>query len=158
MDLTIGVDDPRAEDVLTLLRAHLAFSRGTTPAEFSFALDAEELADVGATFFAARRNGDLVGIAALKPLDAGHAELKSMHTRKAERGRGVGRAMVEHVLSFARQQGYRRVSLETGTTVEFEPARRLYSTLGFAACGPFGAYQPSPFNTFMTIDLASTQA
>jgi len=61
--------------------------------------------------------------------------------------------MVEHVLTFARHKGYRRVSLETGATDDFVPARELYAKAGFRPCGPFGDYKPSPYNTFMTIDL-----
>ena len=94
-----------------------------------------------------------VGVTALKRLDQSHAELKSMHTRETERGRGAGRAMVEHLLTFARREGYRRVSLETGSTDEFVAARALYAKAGFRTCGPFGDYQPSPYNTFMAISL-----
>jgi putative acetyltransferase len=153
MDLEISVDDPRAADVRELLAAHRAFSRAVTPAEHSFALDVDELAEPGVTFFSARSNGWLVGVGALKRLDDTHAEVKSMHTRQTRRGRGVGRALVEHILAFARSAGYRQVSLETGTTEEFVPARTLYERAGFRPCGPFGDYPPSPYNTFMTITL-----
>jgi putative acetyltransferase len=154
MDLAIGTDDPRAEDVSALLATHLAFSRGVTPAEYSFALGVEQLLEPGVTFFSARHAEALVGVAALKRLDASHAELKSMHTREAVRGRGVGRALVEHLLVFARREGYRRMSLETGSTAEFIPARSLYARTGFRPCEPFGGYVTSPYNTFMTIALS----
>ena len=153
MELVIRNDDPRAEDVRELLATHLAFSRGVTPAEYSFALDLDQLVDPGITFFSARRAGHLVGIAALKRLDETHGELKSMHTREAERGRGVGRALVEHILGFARGAGYRRVSLETGATEDFVAARTLYTRIGFKGCAAFADYHPSPYNTFMTMDL-----
>lgn len=153
MDLEIGVDDPRAADIRELLAAHRAFAREVTPAEYSFALDADELAEPGVTFFSARSKGWLVGVAALKRLDEDHAEIKSMHTRQTRRGRGVGRALLEHILDYARSAGYRRVSLETGTPDEFIPARTLYEHAGFEPCGPFGGYAASPYNTFMTIAL-----
>lgn len=153
MELTIGVDDPAANDVHDLLRDHLAFARGATPAAYSFALDADELVESGVTFFTARRKGVLVAIGALKRIDDGHAELKSMHTRESQRGRGAGKAMVEHVLGEARLQGYRRVSLETGSTDEFVAARVLYTKMGFRPCAPFGDYEASAYNTFMTIEL-----
>ena len=97
----------------------------------------------------------MVGIAALKQIDETHGELKSMHTREAERGRGVGRALVEHILGFAREAGYRRVSLETGTTEDFVAARTLYARLGFESGAAFADYRPSPYNTFMTMSLES---
>ena len=153
MALEIAVDDPRAEDVRALLEVHLAFSVSSTPPEYSFALDVAQLVEPGVTFFSARDAGRLVGVAALKRLDDTHAELKSMHTREAERGRGVGRALVEHVLAFAREKGYRRVSLETGTPDDFTAARLLYARCGFEPCGPFGDYAASPYNTFMTRSL-----
>lgn len=153
MDLVIRVDDPRAEDVRELLAIHLAFSRAVTPVEYSFALDVDQLVDSSVTFFSARRAGQLVGVAALKRLDETHGELKSMHTREAERGRGVGQALVEHILAFAQEAGYRRVSLETGTTEHFAPARGLYARIGFKPGTAFADYQPSSYNTFMTMSL-----
>jgi putative acetyltransferase len=155
MELEIGIDDPRAEEVVALLAAHLAFTRRVTPPQYSFALDVEQLVEPDVTFFTARRAGLVAGVAALKRLDDAHAELKSMHTREAERGRGVARAMVMHVLAFARQAGYHRVSLETGATEDFLPARSLYAGVGFRPCGPFGGYRASPYNTFMSMRLDS---
>jgi putative acetyltransferase len=155
MELVIRVEDPRAEDVRELLATHLAFSQGVTPLEYSFALDVDQLVDSSVTFFSARRAGQLVGVAALKRLNETHSELKSMHTREAERGRGVGRAMVEHILAFARGAGYRRVSLETGATEDFAAARSLYARVGFKPCAAFADYQPSSYNTFMTMSLES---
>ncbi len=76
-----------------------------------------------------------------------------MHTAQAARGRGIGRAMLGHLLGLARGHGYRRVSLETGTMIEFAPARTLYHSAGFVACGPFADYQPSEDNCFMTLVL-----
>lgn len=158
VELEIGMDDPRAEDVRALLASHLEFSRGATPAEYSFALDVEQLVEPGVTFFSARRDGQLMGVAALKRLNAIHGELKSMHTRGTDRRRGVGRALVENILAFARDQGYQRVSLETGSTAEFVAARRLYANCGFGTCEPFGDYAPSAYNTFMSISLVPAAA
>ena len=155
MDLVIDVDNPLADDVRVVLALHLKFSRGVTPVEYAFALDGQQLVEPAVTFFSARRSGAVVAIAALKRLDRFEAEVKSMHTRQAERGQWVGQAMVEHLLSFAQREGYRRVSLETGTTAEFLPARALYAKAGFRPCGPFGGYAPSPHNTFMTIELGT---
>lgn len=153
VEIEIGIDDPRTEDVRSLLTTHLGFSRTVTPTEYAFALDVEELLQPGVTFFSAREAGRLVGVAALKRLDETHAELKSMHTTEAKRRRGVGQALVQHILEFARRAGYRRVSLETGATDEFIGARALYKRAGFRPCEPFGNYAASPYNTFMTTSL-----
>jgi putative acetyltransferase len=95
----------------------------------------------------------LLGVGALKRLDETHAELKSMHTSEAARGQGVGRAMVGHLLAVAADRGYQRVSLETGTTDAFAPARSLYTTVGFKPCAPFGEYTDNRHSAYMTIDL-----
>lgn len=151
--IRIGPDDPGRDDVAELLRTHLAFSHAATPAEYVFALDAPALSDPAVTFFSARIGGDLVGIGALKHLDAEHAELKSMHTRAGLRRQGVGRAMVAHLLEVARAEGYKRVSLETGTMDDYAPARALYTSAGFVPCAPFADYEETPYNTCMTKTL-----
>lgn len=150
---TIDVEDPGRPDVRELLERHLAFCRAVTPLEHAFALDLDGLRDPSITVFALRREGALLGVGALKELDPGHGEIKSMHTAAEARGLGVGRALVDHLVATATGRGYTRISLETGTMVEFAPARRLYAAAGFEACGPFGDYAASPDNTFMTLPL-----
>jgi putative acetyltransferase len=147
----ISVDDPRAADVRALLEQHLALMRATSPPEDVHALDLDGLLDPAVTFFSFRRDGELLAVGALKQLDGQHAELKSMHTARAARGRGVARALLEHLVGVARARGCDRVSLETGTQDAFAPARSLYAGAGFRPCGPFGSYRPSPSSTFMTL-------
>jgi len=151
--IRIGIDDPRADDVRALLDRHLAFADSHSPPEDVHALDAERLVDPAITFFGLRRDGQLVAVGALKRLDDGHVELKSMHTAREVRGQGFGRAMLDHLLAVARARGYRRMSLETGSMDAFAPARAMYATAGFATCGPFADYAPSPNSTFMTMLL-----
>jgi putative acetyltransferase len=149
----IVVDDPRKPDVRALLERHLALMLSASPPEHSFALNVDGLLDPAITFCSLRADGELLGVGALKRLDAEHAEIKSMHTAQDARGRGVGRAMLAHLLGLARSRGFRRVSLETGTMAEFAPARALYVSAGFVACGPFADYKPSDDNCFMTLAL-----
>ena len=154
----IGVDDPRTEDVRALLETHLAFCHSVTPIAHAYAMDVDRLSEPEVTSFSARDGKLLVGVGALKRLDESHAELKSMHTSEAARGRGVGRAIAGHILGFARAQGYRRVSLETGTMDAFASARALYARMGFETCEPFGDYARSPYNTWMTMSLSAPAA
>jgi putative acetyltransferase len=149
----IETDDPRADDVRELLGRHLAYARATTPAHEVYALDVDALADPSVTFFSFRAGGELLGVAALKRLSAGHAEIKSMHTAEAARGQGIGRRLVEHLLAVARERGYRRVSLETGAGPAFASARELYARAGFTPCPPFGDYTPSANSSCMTLSL-----
>ena len=146
----IAIDDPRDPEIRQLLDRHLAFAEASTPAEHIHALDPDGLLEPSITFFSLRHEGKVVGIGALKQLGPDHAELKSMHTLKEVRGHGVGQAMVSHLLAVAAERGVSRVSLETGTSAAFEPARRLYARGGFVPCEPFGDYAETSNNFFMT--------
>ena len=92
----------------------------------------------------------LIGCGALKELDSRHGEIKSMRTASSHRRKGAAKQMVQHILAEARRRGYRRLSLETGATEAFEPARRLYEKFGFDYCGPFGDYGADSNSAFMT--------
>jgi putative acetyltransferase len=152
--LEIATDSPLNADVRALLEAHLTFAHTETPAGHVHALDPDALLDPAVTFFSAREDGVLLGIGALKALDDAHGELKSMHTRDVARQRGVGRAMVRHLLAVAADRGYRRVSLETGAMDVFAPARALYASVGFRRCEPFGEYTVNPYSVCMTLELS----
>jgi putative acetyltransferase len=152
-DGEITIEDPGAPDVRRLLAIHLTFARGQTPPEDAHAMDVDELRDPAVTFFSFRRDGALLAVGALKRLDAEHAEVKSMHTVEGARGGGIGRRMIEHLIAVARQAGYRRLSLETGSMAAFAPARALYAGVGFEPCEPFADYRASPNSTYMSMRL-----
>jgi putative acetyltransferase len=61
--------------------------------------------------------------------------------------------MLSHLLAVARNRGFTRVSLETGSAFAFAPARSLYASAGFRQCEPFGDYRLSPNSTYMTLRL-----
>jgi len=154
--VVIAADDPLAHDVAALLATHLAFARAVTAADDVHALPTDELAGADVAFFSARVDGAVVGIGALKHLDGDHVEIKSMHTAASARGRGVGRAMVQHLVDTAREHGCRRVSLETGSMTAFAPARALYAAAGFEECDSFGDYGASPERVCMTLVLSTS--
>jgi putative acetyltransferase len=149
----IAIDDPRRPEVRALLERHLAFCLSETPPEHSFALDVDGLRQPSIAFFSYRDDGTLLGVGAIKELDAENAELKSMHTAAEARGRGVGRAILTHLISFAESRGYRRVLLETGTTPGFDAARAMYESSGFLPAEPFADYVRTQDNTFYSRDL-----
>lgn len=151
--VVISLDDPTRADVRALLGRHLAFARLHSPPEDVHALDGMGLMEADVSFFSARAGDSLLAIGALRQIDPGHAELKSMHTAEAARGRGVGRVMLEHLIGVARSRGCRRVSLETGTMAAFAPARGLYASAGFEVCDPFDRYRLSENSVCMTLVL-----
>lgn len=149
----IGPDDPLAPDVAALIESHLVDMHGQSPPEHVHALQSQALAQMGVQFFSARSRAELVAIGALKAIGPDHAELKSMRTAPAWRRRGVGAQILAHLLAVAREQGFARASLETGTMDYFAPARAMYHKAGFVVCPPFGAYTDNPYSVCMTIAL-----
>ena len=145
-----GLDDPR---VVALLARHVTRARAETAPGSAHALDLDGLRAPDMRFWSAWEGDELVGVGALKRLADDHGEIKSMHTAEAARGRGVGSAILRHIMAEARAAGMRRLSLETGSWPYFLPARAFYARHGFVECGPFGGYRSDPNSVFMTIAL-----
>jgi putative acetyltransferase len=149
------LDDPR---VVGLLRLHLESARAQTAPGSAHALDLTGLRSPEISFWAIWEEGALLGVGALKRLSAGHGEVKSMHTARAARGRGVGGAMLRHIIASAREGAMSRLSLETGSWEYFRPAIALYRRHGFVECAPFADYAADPNSVFMTLDLTGSGA
>lgn len=150
--------DPVTDDrVLAFLEEHLEDMRRVSPPESVHALDPEQLRAPGLHVWtgwtAAEAQPMLVATCALKVLDAGHLELKSMRVGAEHRGSGAAQQVLDHVLAQARAMGAKRISLETGTEAFFAPARRFYARNGFVDCAAFGSYQPDPNSCFMRLEL-----
>ena len=156
MKISILNESPAVDDVVALLETHLAFSRRASPPGHVHALDLDGLMTSDITFCAARCDGELLGVGAIRMLGHQRAEIKSMHTAVSARGRGVARQMLEHLMDVARHAGVSWLGLETGSMEEFLPARRLYTSAGFRECAPFGDYTVTPHSVCMSIDLSLT--
>jgi putative acetyltransferase len=144
-----GVDDPRVVD---LLHVHLTSARAETAPGSAHALDLAGLRSPGISLWAAWDGETLLGFGALRRLSADHGEVKSMHVAEAARRRGIGGAMLRHIIAAAREEGMGRLSLETGSWDYFGPARALYARHGFVECLPFADYAPDPNSVFMSLD------
>jgi putative acetyltransferase len=142
-----GLDDPA---VIELLRLHMEEVRAKPTPGGAHVLDHAGLKRPDVTFWSAWREGALLGCSALRQLDATHGEIKSMRTAPNQLRRGAAATLMAHMLGVARSRGYRRVSLETGATPEFEAAQALYRQLGFTYCDPFGDYRADPLSRFMS--------
>lgn len=156
MDIRPGdFDDDR---VKALLRRHLEDMHANSPAGHVFALDWSGLQMQDITFYAMWEGEELLGVGALKELDARAGEIKSMRTANAHLRRGVASRILEHIIAEAGRRGYARLSLETGSGASFEPALALYRKRGFVNGSAFGDYEPSEFNQFLHLDLGSAPA
>lgn len=150
---SIVEDYPQRPAVAALLKEHLATMARHGPPESRHALDIHGLSSREVTFWSVWEGNALVSCGALKQLDSGHGEVKSMHTASAYLRKGVASSLLGHLISEAHRLGYTRLSLETGSMEAYEPARKLYSRFGFEVCGPFGDYVLDPNSVFMTREL-----
>jgi putative acetyltransferase len=152
--MNIRIDDLSRPEVHALLNEHLAHMHSITPAESVHALPIDELRKPDITFWCAWDEAELLGCGALKELTPRHGEVKSMRTVRVHLRKGVARAILVHIIDEARRRAYERLSLETGSMAEFQPAVRLYASFGFASCPPFGDYIEDPNSLFMTKKLS----
>ena len=94
----------------------------------------------GSIYFVASENNQLIGGAGIYPspgLPPDTCELVKMYLAPAARGKGIGKMLIEKVLQFASDTGYRNVYIETMT--ELRKAMTVYEKFGFRYLdGPMG--------------------
>jgi putative acetyltransferase len=151
MQITAG--DLTDSRVIDLVHYHLTTARAQTAPESAHALDLNGLQSTDITFWTAWDGEALIAMGALKQLSRDHGEIKSMHTVATARRTGVGSAMLQHIMAFARSRRMLRLILETGSQDYFQPAVALYRSHGFVECPPFADYALDPNSIFMTLDL-----
>ena len=145
-----GLDEPQ---VIGLLEIHAGGMLANSPPGTCHFLDLSGLKTPDITFLSAWEGGTLLGIGAVKALDAETGEIKSMRTAQAALGRGVGTAILRHIIGLASERGYAALKLETGTGEAFDAAHALYVRHGFAPCPPFADYEATAFNRFFALPL-----
>ncbi len=149
-DFSFRRDAVLGADIAALFAEHEAAMVATAPPESRHALDLDGLRAPGIHFWSLHADGVLAGCGALKALGDGHGEIKAMRTARICLRRGIGTRMLAHLVEQARQFGYHRLSLETGSMDYFAPARRLYTAQGFEPCAAFGNYREDPNSVFLT--------
>ena len=148
--MIIRLDDLRGPQIAAFLEEHMRDMRATSPPESCHALDIDGLKSPEISFWTVWDESQIAGCGALMELAADHGELKSMRTAERYRRHGVASMVMRQIIKLARERGYRRLSLETGSMSFFEPARRFYEKSGFTLCGPFADYRLDPNSVFMS--------
>lgn len=152
-DYTIAPESILKSDIRELVHEHFEEMIAMSAPEVSGALHVVGFDDPSVTLFGLREDGKLLGCGALKDLEDGTAEIKTMRTVESARGRGIGGLMLEFLVEEAGRRRNSRVYLETGSENFFIPARSLYRAKGFVECGPFANYKIDPHSVFMFRDL-----
>jgi putative acetyltransferase len=116
----------------------------------------EELADLPGGYappegrlLLAEHEGQLAGCVALHKLEPGVCEMKRLYLRPQFRGKGLGRALADHIIAEARQIGYQRMRLDTVEPV-MKDAVAMYRKLGFKEIAP---YCPNPMSGVIYMEL-----
>lgn len=139
--------------IIHLIEDHMTLMEEFSPPSAYHHLDLHEYEDPELTLWSAWENDQLLGIGALKELTPTHAELKSVKTHPDHLREGVAQQLVGYIIKQAVERGYKRVSLETGSQEEFQPAIRFYKSTGFKPCAPFADYTEDPASYFMTQNI-----
>ena len=131
--VTIRSATVRDSDTIGLiLKKILAEYNIQLPENYSFA-DIEKLEEVyidsGGEFIVLLKDRHIIGFFGLLPADDNQVELKRLYLTAVERGRGLGKYLLEMALSRAKEDGYHRIYLET--TSKFKEAVALYRKYGF---------------------------
>ena len=153
LDLRIIEDGLKGEEIVGLLRFHRDELFRLFPPEQVFSFSIDQIRESGNRIFSAWIGDKLAGGGGLMELGAGHGEIKSMRVASEFLGKGIGKAILQHIIGEAKELGYTRISLETGTIAELLPARRLYETHGFTICRPFADYRVDTLSQCMSREL-----
>ena len=101
----------------------------------------------------AKADGEIAGIAGVRPFKDGLCEMKRLWIRPAFRGLGLGRRLAESTIAAARAAGYRAMCLDTLGFMD--EARALYEILGFRE---IPAYDDNPLGDVRYLELGAPSA
>ena len=152
MAITIAIETSLQDDVRALVAELNAVLLELTPPEHCHHLTVEQMADEDTTVFIARDGGAAVACGALKRHGDGIGEVKRMYTRPSHRGRRIGEQIVARIEAMAREEGLKRLVLETGD--RHHAAWKVYERSGFVRCGPVLDYADVRWSVFYDKALA----
>ena len=137
-------------DVNDLLRRHFLELKAASPKGSTHVLDIEGLKVPSIKFWSLWDNNKLIGCGALKLLEKGHGEFKSIRLHDDFRNKGNGIKLINHLFDEAKKLNIRRISVETGAGVFFKPARKLFDLCKFKPCEPFAHYKEDKNSIYLT--------
>ena len=153
MQITIAKEQPDSADALKLLsELDEALWLHPYPPQSRHAFTVEKLLREGVAFFVARIDGEPAACGGLKLFDSEYGEVKRMYVHPVYRGRGLGKAVLNHLAEYSQQQQVNVLRLETG--IYQVEAIGLYEKWGFQRRPPFGEYKTDPLSVYFEKCLA----
>ena len=137
-------------DVHKLLNNHFIELKAASPDGSAHVLDIAGLKVSSIKFWSLWQNENLIGCGALKFLEEGHGEFKSIRIHDNFRNKGYGVHVIDHLINEAKKLKIKRLSIETGAGKFFEPARKLFKKCGFEPCRPFAHYKDDVNSIYFT--------
>jgi putative acetyltransferase len=141
-------DNPEVNELLT---KHFVELRAASPEGSAHVLDIPGLKVPSIKFWSLWDNEKLIGCGALKFLDKEHGEFKSIRIHDNFRKQGQGINVINHLINEAKKLKIKRLSIETGASDFFIPARKLFNKTGFTICEPFAHYKEDINSVYLTM-------
>ncbi len=171
IEVLIAKKELHADQISELFWEYLQWANTKVNEEFGVNFDIEGMLDndmrnldifmppTGRVFLG-YAEGNLAGIACLKYLAPKIGEIKRMYVRSASRQRGIGRLLINQLVSEAIQIGYERLRLDSAGFMK--EAHHLYRSVGFREIDAYeGSEIPKDYQkhwVFMEIDLGRKRA
>ena len=145
-------DNPEVNE---LLIKHFIELRSVSPEDSCHVLDIAGLKDPTIKFWSLWEDDQLMGAGALKFLDKEHGEFKSIRINDKFRKKGNGIKVINHLIDQAKKMNIKKLSLETGAGIFFNPARKLLNQCGFKVCEPFSHYKEDVNSVYMRLLISN---
>ena len=117
-------------DVNALLKKHFVELRSVSPAGSTHVLDISGLKDNTIKFWSLWENNEIIGCGALKFLEKGHGEFKSIRVADNFRKKGIGEKIINHLILEAKKLNIVKLSVETGAGNFFNHQENYLINLG----------------------------
>ena len=140
-------DHPEVNELLT---KHFIELRSASPEGSAHVLDIIGLKIPSIKFWSLWEDEKLLGCGALKFLENGHGEFKSIRVHDNFRNKGNGIKVINHLIDEAKKLKIKRLSIETGAGKFFEPARKLFKDCNFELTEPFAQYKDDKNSIYLT--------
>jgi putative acetyltransferase len=137
-------------EVNQLLQKHFIELKAASPKGSAHVLDISGLKVPSIKFWSLWENDQLMGCGALKFLEKGHGEFKSIRVHDNFRKKGNGIKIINHLIYEAKKLDVKRLSIETGAGKFFIPARKLFNNCDFKPCPPFAHYKEDTNSLYLT--------